>query len=143
MKKHEDFIKKVKKIKKFSIEPKKVELGLIDNLSYDDVSYLQDEISRLSYSTEEWYEENFDKFIEARGNLRAVYFQNSEAFIDPADVAGDREILAQIKQTADELGLPVEEIYDQYEEHIQALDDLDYFTERFDEQVRELRDYGF
>tara|TARA_B100000424_G_scaffold267479_1_gene260474 strand:+ start:255 stop:686 length:432 start_codon:yes stop_codon:yes gene_type:complete len=143
MKKHENFIKKVKKIKKFSIEPKKVELGLIDNLSYDDVQYLQDEVSRILYSTEEWYDENFDKWLEARNNLNAVYFQNSEAFIDQADVAGDRDILAQIKQTADDLGLPVEDIYDQYEEHIQALDDLDYATERFDEQVRELRDFGF
>tara|TARA_R100000773_G_C4134746_1_gene64010 strand:- start:100 stop:531 length:432 start_codon:yes stop_codon:yes gene_type:complete len=143
MKKHNDYIKKVKKIKKFSIEPKKVELGLLDNFSYGDVQDLQDEISRISYSTEEWYDENFDKFLEARGNLRAVYFQNSEAFIDPADVAGDREILEQIKQTADDLGVPVEDIYDEYEEHLQALDDLDYFTDRFDEQVRELRDYGF
>ena len=134
--------------KKFNVEKKdlskvqKISLGLIDNFAYGDVTSLEDEMSRLSYSTEEWYDENFDKFIEARGQLRDVYFNNSEAFITEADVAGDREILNTLKSTADEIGVPVEDLYPDYEEHLRILNDLDYFEKRFDDQKRELEQYG-
>ena len=135
--------------KKFSIDKKhlakthKVSLGLIDNFAYGDVESLEEEMSRLAYSTEEWYEENFDKFIEARGMLRDVYFMNSEAFITEADVAGDREILDTLKSTAEEIGVPVEDLYPDYEEHLRIINDLEYYEQRFEDQKRELEQYGF
>jgi len=135
--------------KKFSIDKKhlakthKVSLGLIDNFTYGDIQSLEDEMSRLSYSTEEWYEENFDKFIEARGMLRDVYFLNSEAFITSDDVERDREILNTLKSTAEEIGVPVEDLYEDYEEHLRILNDLDYYEQRFEDQKRELEQYGF
>ena len=134
--------------KKFNVEKKdlskvqKISLGLIDNFAYGDGQSLEGEMSRLSYSTEEWYEENFDKFIEVRGQLRDVYFMNSEAFITEADVAGDREILNTLKSTADEIGVPVESLYPDYEEHLRILNDLDYLEGRFEDQKRELESYG-
>jgi hypothetical protein len=135
--------------KKFSIDKKhlaktyKVSLGLIDEFSYGDIQSLEDEMGRLSYSTEEWYDENFDKFIEARGMLRDVYFMNSEAFITSSDVERDREILDTLKSTADEIGVPVEDLYPDYEEHRRILSDLDYYEQRFEDQKRELEQYGF
>ena len=135
--------------KKFNVEKKdlskvqKISLGLIDNFAYGDVQSLGDEMRRLAYSTEEWYDENFDKFIEARGMLRDVYFNNSEAFITSSDVERDREILDTLKSTADEIGVPVEDLYPDYERHLSILDDLDYYEQRFDEQKRELEQYGF
>ena len=143
LKKHEnlekfDLTAKSKKLAKV----KKVALGLIDEFSYGDVTSLEDEVSRLGYSTEEWFDEKFDTFVEARGVLRDVYFMNSEAFIDEADVARDRDILADIARVADEIGLPVENLYQEYTEHLRILDDLDYYTKRFDEQKRELENYG-
>lgn len=120
---------------------KQVKLGLVDEFDYDYDS-LQDEVSRYSYSTEEWYDENFDKFIEIRGLLRAVYIQNSESFIDPVDVAEDKNRLLEIKSKADELGLSVDEVYPNWQDHMDAIDYLDYVDDRFVKQQDELRNFG-
>lgn len=119
----------------------KVALGLVDEIEYDLMS-LQDEVGRLSYSTEEWYAENFDKFLETRGVLRDVYFFNSESFLDPSDVEEDKRRLEEIKQKAEELGVDYKEVYDQWDEHMQLIEDLDYFTDRFVEQTKELESFG-
>ena len=49
------------KLKENKKENSKVDLALYDGIEYD-FDYLQDEVSRLSYSTEEWYDEKFAKF---------------------------------------------------------------------------------
>ena len=141
MKKHTDFIKKVKKIKKFSIEPKKIDLALLDNFAYSNIDDLNDEVSHLSYTVEEWYEENFEKAFEAMQNLRAVYLQNSEAFISEADVAGDEEILQAIETTADELGLTPQELYEDFDAHKETLQYLSELEEKFEEQKREVEQW--
>lgn len=134
--------------KKFSIDKKhlakthKVSLGLIDDFTYGDVQSLDDELSRLAYSVDVWYEENFDKFIEARGQLRDVYFMNSEAFITSADVERDREILNTLKSTADEIGIPVEDLYPDYEVHLAILFDIEDYERRYEDQKSELEQYG-
>lgn len=120
---------------------KKIELGLVDELDYS-LDTLNDEVGRLAYSTEEWYDENIDKFIEIRGLLRAVYMHNSEAFIDPEDVLADMERLIDIKLKADELGISVEDVYPNWQDHKQLIEDLDYYQDRFDKQVDELRNLG-
>lgn len=120
---------------------KKVDLSLVDDINYE-FEYLQEEISRMSYVTEEWYDEKFEEFYQLRSDLRTIYFQNSEAFIDSADVAGDKEVLLQIKQKADELGISVEDVYPNYEEHLEQLDYLDYIEGRFDMQKGELENLG-
>lgn len=120
---------------------KQVKLGLVDEFDYD-YDYLNDEVGRYSYSTEEWYDENFDKFIEIRGLLRAVYIQNSEAFIDPSDVAEDKNRLLEIKNKADELGISVDEVYPNWQDHMDTIDYLDYVDDRFVKQQDELRNFG-
>jgi hypothetical protein len=145
-KSYAEYAKEMKKFKNLTEinfnKTYKINLGLIDDFSYGDVSSLEDEASRLSYSTEEWYDEKLDEFLEVRGMLRDVYINGSEAFINEADVAGDRDILAELQTTADEIGVPVDELYPDYDEHLRILDDIDYLTGRFDDQVRELEGYG-
>ena len=120
----------------------KVALGLVDEIEYDLMS-LQDEVGRLSYSTEEWYDENFEKFLETRNALRDVYINNSESFLDPVDVEEDKRRLEEIKQKAEELGVDYTEVYDQWDEHMELIEDLDNFTDRFVEQTNELKSFGF
>lgn len=120
---------------------KKVDLSLVDDINYE-FQYLQEEISRMSYVTEEWFDEKFEEFYQLRSDLRTIYFQNSESFIDSADVAGDKEVLLQIKVKADELGIPVEDVYPDWQEHLDQLDYLDYIEGRFEEQKRELENLG-
>jgi len=120
----------------------KVALGLVDEIEYDLMS-LQDEVGRISYSTEEWYDENFEKFLETRNALRDVYINNSESFLDPVDVEEDKRRLEEIKQKAEELGVDYTEVYDQWDEHMELIEDLDNFTDRFVEQKNELKSFGF
>jgi hypothetical protein len=143
-------LKKQHNIKKFKVNSKntklakthKVALALLDNFVWDDVNGLEEEVSRLSYSTEEWYDEKFDQFIEARGVLRDVYINNSEAFLTTSDVAGDEEILNTLVEKADELGIPVTTLYPDYDRHLQLIKDFEYLDKRFDEQKAELESYG-
>jgi hypothetical protein len=120
---------------------KKVALGLVDEFNYE-YQYLQDEIGRLSYSVEEWFDEKFNEFYQLRSDLRSVYLQNSEAFIGTADVAGDLEILNKIKEKAEELGLTAEDVYPDWQLHFDDLEYLDQLESKFDDQVAELRSIG-
>ena len=119
----------------------KVALGLVDSLDYDLMS-LQDETGRLSYSVEEWFDETFDKFLQTRSDLRAVYLQNSEAFLTVDDVEADKERLDQIKEKAEELGLTAEDVYPEWQEHYDAIEYMDYLETKFDEQTDQLRQFG-
>lgn len=120
---------------------KKVDLSLVDDINYE-FQYLQEEVSRMSYTTEEYFDQKFEEFYQLRSDLRSIYFQNSESYISPADVAGDKEVLLQIKVKADELGIPVEDVYPDWQEHLDQLDYLDYVEGRFEEQKRELENLG-
>lgn len=133
-------LNKLKNARKETLS-KKVDLSLVDDINYE-FQYLQEEISRMSYVTEEWFDEKFEEFYQLRSDLRTIYFQNSESFIDSADVAGDKEVLLQIKVKADELGIPVEDVYPDWQEHLDQLDYLDYIEGRFEEQKRELENLG-
>ena len=142
--KKEKFLKEVARLKgtKTNLKAHKVALALLDNFTYSNLEGLEDEVSRLSYSTEEWFDEKFDQFVEARGQLRDVYMMNSEAFPTTSDIAGDEEVLSTLRETADELGIPVENLYPDYDEHIRVIEDFKYLDGRFDEQKRELEQYG-
>ena len=140
----EKFLQEVsrKKATKTNLKAQKVALALLDEFTYSNLEGLEEEVGRLSYSTEEWYDEKFDQFIEARGVLRDVYINNSEAFLTTSDVAGDEEILSKLREAADELGMPVTTLYPDYDEHIRVIEDFKYVDGRFDEQKRELESYG-
>ncbi len=127
---------------KVNLKAHKVALGLIDNFSYGDVDSLQDEVSRLSYTVDEWFDEKYDAMWDLFMDLKAVYLQNSEAFITSADVAKDEEVLQEIKEKAEELGLSAEDVYPQWQEHKEILSYLDDLENRFDEQVRKMEDFA-
>ena len=134
-------LNKLKNSRKDSLS-KKVDLSLVDDINYE-FQYLQEEVSRLSYTVEEYFEEEFDKWYEAQSNLRSIYFQNSEAYISQADVAGDKELLYKIYELAADLGVPVTNVYPDWQEHLDQLDYLEYVEGRFEEQKRELENLGF
>ncbi len=118
---------------------KKVALGLVDELDYEFES-VQDEVGRLSYSVDEWFDEKFDVWYEIGREIYSVYFQNSEAFLTSDDVAGDRDKLIEIKEKAEELGLNVEEVYPNFNEHLQEIDYLTELEQRFIMQQQQFRD---
>jgi len=119
----------------------KVALSLVDSFNYDYTS-LEDETGRLSYSVEEWYDEKFQEFYEARSVLRDVYINNSESFITVGDVSGDKEILEEIRAKAEELGLEADDVYPDWQLHFDAREYLDYLEGKFDDQVGELNSLG-
>ena len=120
---------------------KKVALGLVDELDYEFES-LQDEVGRLSYSVEEWFDEKFDVWFEIGREIYSVYFQNSETFLTPDDVAADKQRLEQIKEKAEELGLTAEDVYPEWQEHYDAIEYMEYLESKFDEQTDQLRQFG-
>jgi len=125
--------------KKVDLKAQKVDLGLIDEFSYGDVDSLNDEVSRLSYSVEEWFDEKFDQWYTIGREIYSVYFQNSEAFVTSADVARDEEVLQEIKTRSQELGVDVYDVYPKWDEHKETLEYLKYLEKRFDQQKEEFR----
>jgi len=119
--------------KKVDLKKHKVALGLVDNINYE-FQYLEDEVSRLSYSVDEWFDEKFDVFFDAYSVIKDVYINGSEAFISEADVAGDMEILNEIETRSEELGVDVEEVYPNFYEHKQTLEYLEDLEKRFEDQ---------
>lgn len=118
---------------------KKVALGLVNELDYEFES-LRDEVGRLSYSVEEWFDEKFDVWFEIGREIYSVYFQNSETFLTPDDVSGDKEKLLEIKSKAEELGLDVVDVYPDYDEHLQEIEYLADLDQRFIMQQQQFRD---
>ena len=147
-----NYLKKLEKVKEIAAElsktnvkklskAKKLNLGLIDEFDYS-YDNLEDEVSRLSYSTDEWFDEKLDAFLEARGVLRDVYINYSENFLDPVDVEDDESALNQIKEQSDILGIDVSEIYPNYEDHLNLIQTLKELDDKFMNQQAELKGYG-
>jgi len=118
---------------------KKVALGLVNELDYEFES-VRDEVGRLSYSVDEWFDEKFDVWFDLGREIYSVYFQNSEAFLTSDDLAADRDKLMEIKTKAEELGLDVVEVYPDYDEHLQEIDYLKDLEQRFIMQQQQFRD---
>ena len=126
---------------KVDLRKHKIALGLIDDFSYGDLDSLQDEVSRLSYSVDEWFDEKYEALQDAYGLLKAVYIQNLEAFITSADVAQDENVLEEIKTKSEELGLSVEDVYPQWQEHKELLSYLEDLEKRYDDQKRQVEEF--
>ena len=103
--------------------------------------YLEEEVGRLSYSVEEWFDEKYSEFLDSYRPLRDVYINNSEAFVSEADVAGDMDVLNEIESKANELGLDVSEVYPDFEEHKRTIEYLEDLEKRFEDQKRELSNW--
>ena len=126
---------------KVNLKAHKVALGLIDNFAYDNLDGLQDEVSRLSYSVDEWFDEKYSVFLESYRPLRDVYFNNSEAFITKGDLDRDLDLLNEIKEKAEELGLSASEVYPDWQEHFDQISYVEDLQKRFEDQKRELSNW--
>jgi len=126
---------------KVNLKAHKVALGLIDNFAYDNLEGLQDEVSRLSYSVDEWFDEKFDEWFEIGREIYSVYFQNSEAFITKGDLDRDLDLLNEIKEKAEELGLSASEVYPDWQEHFDQISYVEDLQKRFEDQKRELSNW--
>ena len=128
-------------MQKVNLKAQKVALGLIDNFAYDNLDGLQDEVSRLSYSVDEWFDEKYSEFLESYRPLRDVYFNNSEAFITKGDLDRDLDLLNEIKEKAEELGLSASEVYPDWQEHFDQISYVEDLQKRFEDQKRELSNW--
>ena len=126
---------------KVNLKAHKVALGLIDNFAYDNLEGLQEEVSRLSYSVDEWFDEKYSEFLESYRPLRDVYFNNSEAFITKGDLDRDLDLLNEIKEKAEELGLSASEVYPDWQEHFDQISYVEDLQKRFEDQKRELSNW--
>ena len=119
---------------------KKVNLALLDDFSYG-YEDLENQVGSLSYTVEEYFEEQMQKFRDAVMPLVDIYFNNSEAYPTMEDVETDRDVLNEIRTNAEELGLSPEEVYPEFIDHDNLIDSLEYLDGKFEEQTRELQNW--
>ncbi len=112
---------------------KKVALGLVDELDYD-LDVLTEETERLNYAVDEFFDQQFDIMYDAYIKLYDVFFNNTEAFLTPSDLDLDRQRLDDIKIKSEELGLSVEDVYPNYEEHIIEIEFLTKDSSKFEDR---------
>lgn len=119
----------------------KVALGLVDDISYD-YNYLQDQGSLLSYLAYEWHDEAFEKYRDGWVTLNDEYTHNGSSVIRYEDVESDRQILEQIAEKADELGLMPYEVYDNFDDHMVLLDEIEQADEQYRRNEMQFRDWA-
>ena len=119
----------------------KVALGLVDNFYYD-FSSLQDQEGLLSYLAYEWHDEKFEEYRQAWMTLNDEYKHNGSAVVRYDDVSGDVDILNEIKVKAEELGLDANDVYDQWDEHMQALESIKEADEQYQRNEMQFRDWS-
>ena len=122
-----------------NLKSNKVALGLVDELDYE-FETLQEEVGRLSYSVDEWFDEKYDVWYDIGREIYDVYFNNTEGFLTPDDLVDDLEKLNSIKEKAEELGIDVNEVYPNWEEHVREIEYLTEQTELFEEQKQRFSD---
>ncbi len=118
---------------KTNLKSQKVALGLVDELDYE-FDTLNEEVGRLSYVVDEWFDEKYDTWYDIGREIYDVYFNNTESFLDPADLVDDLEKLNSIKEKAEELGIDVNDVYPNWEDHISEIEYLSELDDRFIEQ---------
>ncbi len=132
-------LNKLKNAKKDSL--KKVNLGLIDEFNYDFMN-LEDEISTLNYLAYEWHDEKFEEYRQAFMTLNDEYTHNGSSVIRYADLERDEQLLVEIAQKAEELGLAPSEVYDDYDEHYRTILDMKEADQQYIRNEQEFRDWS-
>ena len=125
--------------RKTNLKRQNVKLGLVDELDYE-FETLQEEVGRLGYSVDEWFDEKYDVWYDIGREIYDVYFNNTEGFLTPDDLVDDLEKLNSIKEKAEELGIDVNEVYPNWEEHVREIEYLTEQTELFEEQKQRFSD---
>lgn len=119
----------------------KVALGLVDDISYD-YNYLQDQGGLLSYLAYEWHDEAFEKYRDGWVTLNDEYTHNGSSVIRYEDVESDRQILEQIAEKAEELGLMPYEVYDNFDDHMVLLDEIEQADDQYKRNEMQFRDWA-
>jgi len=134
-------LEKFKKSKKAIVsKTPKIKLGKVDELNYDYTS-VEDELSRLSYFVDEFFDEQFEIARTAFMTLNDVFRNNSESFYTSDDYAEDKMKLEEIYTLAEELGVDVTEVYPDWQNHIEAIESFANYEEMFAEKEREFDNY--
>lgn len=119
----------------------KVALGLVDSFNYD-FSSLQDQEGLLSYLAYEWHDEKFEEYRQAFMTLNDEYKHNASAVLRYDDVSGDVAILNEIKAKAEELGLDANDVYDQWDDHMQALESIKEADDQYQRNEQEFNNWS-
>lgn len=122
------------------VKSPKIKLGKVDELNYDYAS-VEDESSRLSYFVNEYFDEQFEIARTAWMSLNDVFRNNSESFYTSDDYAEDLIKLNEIYDLAEQLGVDVLEVYPEWQNHIEAIENFAYLEEMFAEKEREFDTY--
>tara|TARA_R100000935_G_C2693215_1_gene107341 strand:+ start:41 stop:493 length:453 start_codon:yes stop_codon:yes gene_type:complete len=131
------FKDKTKPLTRAELSKKKLALGLVDDFTYSDAEGLRQEVSNLQYFTQEWFPQKFDRWYDLGREIYSIYFQRGEALITQTDIDRDKEILDKILESANDLGLDVNQIYPNYDSHREVVDEGIFNLEKFEEQKQE------
>lgn len=132
----------IKKDKKpFETKKPKINLGKVDELDYN-FQTVEDEYSRLSYFVEEMFDEYYTQAVQSWQVLNDVFKNNSEGFWRFEDeLANDKMKLDEIRVLADELGVDVSDVYPEFEEHYNIIEQGMALDAAYDEKEREFYNY--
>lgn len=119
----------------------KVVLGLVDSFNYD-YNYLEDQSGLLSYLAYEWHDEKFEEYRKAWIALNDEYTHNGSTVLRYDDVSGDLDVLNEIKVKAEELGLDANDVYDQWDDHMEVLESVKESDEQYERNEQEFRDWS-
>ena len=120
---------------------KQVKLGLIDNFNYD-YQYLEDQASLLSYLAYEWHDEAFEEYRQAWMQLNDEYTHNGSSVVRFDDVEGDMQLLEEIKIKAEELGLDPNDVYDNYDAHLELIESVKEADDQYKRNEMQFRDWS-
>tara|TARA_B100000497_G_C7681637_1_gene412441 strand:+ start:383 stop:802 length:420 start_codon:yes stop_codon:yes gene_type:complete len=120
---------------------KKVDLGLIDEFNYD-FSYLEDQSGLLSYLAYEWHDEAFEEYRQAWMKLNDEYTHNGSSVLRYMDIEKDEVILQEIARKAEELGLSVNQVYPEYDEHLRIIQEVKEADQKYIRNEQEFRDWS-
>lgn len=120
---------------------KKVALGLVDSFNYE-YSSIEDQGGLLNYLAYEWHEEKFEEYRQAWITLNDEYTHNGSTVLRYDDVSSDVDILNQIKEKAEELGLNATDVYPDWDTHFEALEIMKEDDEQYQRNEMEFRDWS-
>ena len=150
MKKHKEYINKVKKtdLSKFSNKPKKVELGIVDDLREG-----EDKLEELSGLASYYAYERFEELENEYWDKTSFLSEEVDNLIINSEVAYLEELyqelevkLQTLEDSANELGMSPNELYENYDELKTNVNDAGQiyseFVDRYKELVNDINNMG-
>ena len=125
---------------KVNLKAHKVALGLIDSLDYD-YNVIESESSLMSYLSYEWHDEKFEAARQAWMELNDEYKFNASAVFRFEEFSGDVEKLNEIKAKAEELGLEADDVYSDWNPHMERLMEMKEADDQYKENEREFNTF--